>query len=151
MKLNNSFSKTFSYSELPEIISLLRSNFKQNRVFLFFGDLGAGKTTIVRTLLESCGVTDPITSPTFTYVNQYRSTLDGTKYIHFDLYRLANLEQFYALGLDEFLSDQEAFIFIEWPELVQKLLQKNACLITLAHGKSEDQRTIKIELSNAAS
>lgn len=92
-------------------------------IIIFTGSLGAGKTTLIRALLRAQGVTDVITSPTFSYMNIYKGK-DNVRFIHFDLYRLDNFDQFIAAGFDEYLQLPEATVFIEWPEIIADLLDK---------------------------
>ncbi len=85
------------------------------------GPIGAGKTTLIRALLQAQGVTDMITSPTFSYMNVYTGK-DNKRFVHFDLYRLDNLDQFIAAGFDEYLQQPGATVLIEWPEIIESLL-----------------------------
>jgi len=85
------------------------------------GDLGAGKTTLVKQLLKSWGVQDEILSPTFTYVNCYKND-QGQKIYHFDLYRVLNSNQFFELGFDEYLHEPGAVCLVEWPGVIAPIL-----------------------------
>ncbi len=91
-------------------------------VMLLEGDLGAGKTTFVQALAKVYGITRTVTSPTFTLANEYRLP-DGSKLVHFDLYRLASPEGLYDLGLEDAL-EQEARILIEWPSRARQVLAR---------------------------
>lgn len=86
-------------------------------VFLLKGDLGAGKTTLVQSMCSFLGVEEPVTSPTFSLVNEYQSTAHGTIY-HMDLYRLEKEEDLVQIGLEEYL-DSGNLCFIEWPDIAQ--------------------------------
>jgi len=105
---------------------------KRCSVITFTGDLGAGKTTLIRALLRDLGVLQPITSPTFTYMNRY-ITADGKTIYHFDLYRLNNLEEFRAQGFDEYLYQPNSYCLIEWPAIVMPLLTQDVCPISLEY------------------
>jgi len=122
--------KIFTYQDIPEIVTVLYGLMKQCKIFAFEGTLGAGKTTIIRSLLEKCGVKEPVTSPTFTYVNVYQNS-KGQNFYHFDLYRLNSLEEFIDAGFDEFLYHENSWVFIEWPEVVMSLLKKETCLVKI--------------------
>lgn len=138
-------TKTFIYAleELPTIITQLQKLMQRYHIFAIKGSLGAGKTTLVRTLLQACGVEGVIASPTFTYVNIYTNK-QGQKFYHFDLYRISSMQEFIDAGFDEYLNDPEAYIFIEWPEVIEKLLdQQKVCILDLDY-ISEDQRSIAI-------
>lgn len=93
------------------------------RVVTIQGDLGAGKTTLVKELCRISGVTDPVTSPTFTLVNEYQTPAGETLY-HIDLYRLENEKEAEGLGLEE-IFDAQAWCFIEWPEKIIDYLPDN--------------------------
>ena len=91
-----------------------------SRTFLFYGQVGAGKTTLIKSLAKQLGVTDTINSPTFSLVNEH-ITATGEKFFHFDLYRLNSLEEALDIGIEDYL-DSDAWIFIEWPERIIPLL-----------------------------
>lgn len=97
----------------------------------FVGPLGAGKTTLIGALLEQRNLVDMVSSPTFAYVNSYRSH-DDKHFFHFDLYRLDNIDQFIAAGFDEYLYQTKAMVLIEWPEIIEPLLVRMPhCKITI--------------------
>lgn len=106
------------------------------KIFTFKGPLGAGKTTIIKNILKEVGVNEVVTSPTFAYVNSYK-TSNGKVYHHFDLYRLDNIDSFLNLGFDEYLNDANNYCFIEWPEIIEPILKninskKPVCSVLLA-------------------
>ena len=84
----------------------------EHRVFAFYGEMGAGKTTFIKAICEELGVEDVITSPTFAIVNEYTSS-DGPIY-HFDFYRIKKLEEVYDMGFEDYFYSG-ALCFIEWP------------------------------------
>lgn len=90
------------------------------RVFTLHGEMGAGKTTFVKSLGKVLGVLDVIQSPTFSIVNEY-CTSNNEKVYHFDFYRLEKLEEAYDIGYEHYLSSGN-YCFIEWPEKVESLL-----------------------------
>lgn len=120
---------------------------QQYKIFALHGDMGSGKTTLIRELLKHARINAPVTSPTFAYVNTYFSAKYNTHIHHFDLYRLSTLDEFYALALDDLLNDDNAFIFIEWPDLVMPILQKNrdVCELFFNYGDDPEQRIITIK------
>ncbi len=95
-------------------------SFPKGSVLLLDGDLGAGKTTFVQRLAVALGVSRTVTSPTFVLANTYPAG-DGTRLVHFDLYRLAMPEGVYDLGLEEALEAGDR-VAIEWPERAQRVL-----------------------------
>lgn len=99
-------------------------------VFTFTGPLGAGKTTLVQSVLKACGVKEVIASPTFTYVNIYTNA-QGQTFYHFDLYRITTVEEFLSLGFDEYLYQANSWAFIEWPEVIKSLLTHDVCHVDI--------------------
>jgi tRNA threonylcarbamoyladenosine biosynthesis protein TsaE len=91
-------------------------------VWLLLGDVGSGKTTLVKKLVKEIGVTSLVTSPTFSIVNEYSKTNGGIVY-HFDMYRLKNEVEALDLGFEEYLSSGNLCL-IEWPEKVSSILPK---------------------------
>jgi tRNA threonylcarbamoyladenosine biosynthesis protein TsaE len=108
-----------SLTQLLSIASEIISFAKDTRIFLFYGDMGAGKTTLIKSLCESLGTTEPVTSPTFSIVNEYIST--ENRIYHFDFYRLKSQTEALDLGYEEYFYS-DAYCFIEWPEKIPDLL-----------------------------
>ena len=98
-----------------ELLSL-----SDNRIFALNGDLGAGKTTLVKQFCKHLKVVDSISSPTFSLVNEYLN-VDKNKIFHFDLYRVDDVSELIKMGIDTYLNSGR-YCFIEWPELVEPLL-----------------------------
>lgn len=104
------------------------------------GDLGAGKTTLTKSIGEGLEVTDYITSPTFALINEYEGRV---RVYHFDVYRLENVEELYDLGFDEYFYSNGVCI-IEWAERIKKLLPKDIIIIDIEKGKDLDERVLNI-------
>ena len=94
----------------------------EHRVFAFYGEMGAGKTTFIKAICEELGVEHVITSPTFAIVNEYTSS-DGPIF-HFDFYRIKKLEEVYDMGFEDYFYSG-ALCFIEWPELIEEVLPED--------------------------
>jgi tRNA threonylcarbamoyladenosine biosynthesis protein TsaE len=135
----------YSLDTLDQPVELLYSLLSKCAVFTFKGTLGAGKTTLIRSLLRRCGVQDTIISPTFTYMAAYFNADDQALY-HFDLYRLKTQEEFFRAGFDEFIYSPNSWAFIEWPELIMPLLVQRACHVSLDY-YTENQRVLTYTLS----
>jgi tRNA threonylcarbamoyladenosine biosynthesis protein TsaE len=105
--------------QLPSIASEIISFANNTRIFLFYGDMGAGKTTLIKSLCESLGTTEPVTSPTFSIVNEYIGAKN--RIYHFDFYRLKNQSEAFDMGYEEYFYS-DAYCFIEWPEKIPDLL-----------------------------
>ena len=109
-----------SLSDLPLAAKELLSNSGNTKIFAFKGEMGAGKTTFIKTLCEELGVTDTVSSPTFSIVNQYQSSR-GETIFHFDFYRIKSITEAYDLGYEEYLFSG-SYCFIEWAEKIEELL-----------------------------
>jgi tRNA threonylcarbamoyladenosine biosynthesis protein TsaE len=110
---------TFSLDEIQGAArQILEANPK--KVVLFYGEMGAGKTTLIKSLAKSLGVSDATSSPTFSLVNEYEAANGQTVY-HFDMYRLKNEAEAYDMGMDEYLYSNN-WCFIEWPEKIPTLI-----------------------------
>ncbi len=90
-------------------------------------------------MLRDCGVVEPITSPTFAYVNSYTNAQDDT-FNHFDLYRIATVADFVQAGFDELLYVPHSWSFIEWPEVIAPLLTKRVCHVTIEYIDADRRR-----------
>ena len=84
------------------------------RIFAFYGQMGAGKTTIIRSICMALGATDIVTSPTFTLVNEYKTT-GGNSIYHIDFYRIKKPEEVFDFGIEEYF-DSGSFCFMEWDQ-----------------------------------
>ncbi|HMJ68939.1 MAG TPA: tRNA (adenosine(37)-N6)-threonylcarbamoyltransferase complex ATPase subunit type 1 TsaE [Cyclobacteriaceae bacterium] len=110
---------TFTLNDLDDVVRELLAAAAGRNVWLFYGEMGAGKTTLIKAVCRTLGVHSPMTSPTFSIVNEYNSE-SGMIY-HFDFYRLKNEEEAYDIGVEEYL-DSGRICFIEWPERIPSIL-----------------------------
>jgi len=101
----------------------------EGKIFAFYGSMGAGKTTFVKALCETMGVTDTVNSPTFAIVNEY-DTPEGRPIYHFDFYRIKRLAEVYDMGYEDYFYGR-GLCFIEWPELVEELLPDDTVKVTI--------------------
>lgn len=118
------------------------ANLKVGDIIVLSGELGSGKTKFVQGVLKHFGLENEISSPTFTIVNEYNA--EEINIYHFDVYRLADSDEFYAMGGDEYFSN--GICLIEWGEMIEDILPKPYIKITF--GKSKDNvnyRELKIE------
>jgi tRNA threonylcarbamoyladenosine biosynthesis protein TsaE len=118
----------FSLDQLEEVAQQIL-NQNPNKVILFHGEMGVGKTTLIKQLCKSLGVTGATSSPTFSLVNEYQTTNDQTVY-HFDFYRLNKEEEALDMGVDDYLYSGN-WCFIEWAEKIPNLLPENHSVITI--------------------
>jgi len=112
------FRKQAKLSELTEVAKWIIANLK-NRVVLFQGEMGSGKTTLIKEVCRQLGVSEEVSSPTFSLVNEYQGKM-GPVY-HFDFYRLEAEEEALDFGVEEYL-DSGHWCLLEWPEKISNLL-----------------------------
>jgi tRNA threonylcarbamoyladenosine biosynthesis protein TsaE len=117
---------------LDEIDAVAQKVLTQNpeKVILFNGEMGAGKTTFIKSLSKKLGVENPTSSPTFSLVNEYQITANQYIY-HFDVYRLKNQTEALDMGIDEYLYSGN-WCFIEWAEKIPDLIPENHSVITIS-------------------
>ncbi len=116
--------KIFSLDEIKTI----KPDFKIWDLVFLYWDLASGKTTLTKHFLNNIlQVKEEITSPTYTYYNKYNWALDWKKIdiYHFDLYRLSNYDEFFAIAGEDILDNNDWIIFIEWPWLIEKYYKAN--------------------------
>ena len=118
------------------------SKLDAHSIIVLSGDLGSGKTKFTEGILKHFGLEDEVSSPTFTIVNEYDSK--NFKIFHFDLYRLADVDEFYAMGGEEYL--QNGLCIFEWGEMIEEILQTRYTKITFSRNtENTDFRNLRIE------
>jgi tRNA threonylcarbamoyladenosine biosynthesis protein TsaE len=126
---------------LPAAAGRLLKYTGEKKIFAFYGSMGAGKTTIIKAICEVLGVEDIVSSPTFTLVNEYRTSHGETIY-HIDFFRIKKLEEVFDFGVEEYMSG-DSFCFMEWPELVEEILPAGIVSVRITVDDNE-QRTLLI-------
>ncbi len=137
------YERVFSTADLSAVAQEILQSCKGIEVITLSGTLGAGKTTLAIELLHQLGVSGEMQSPTYTYMQMYQNDL-GKNFYHFDLYRLKNKDDFLFAGFDEFLYQPNSLTIIEWPEIIESILDENVCQIKLEY---IDDATRKISWS----
>ena len=131
-----------SENETIEIAKEFASKLKPTDIVVLSGDLGSWKTKFTEGILDYFGFKDEISSPTFTIVNEYKN--DKVKIFHFDVYRLADLDEFYAIGGEEYFD--KGICIIEWGEQIEEALPKNYIKISFSrNNEDENKRVLLIE------
>jgi len=129
-----------SIKELPLIADKLLSFADKIKVWLFVGELGAGKTTLIKEVCKTLGVKDEVTSPTFAIINEY--VAEKNPLYHFDFYRIKNEEEAVDIGVSEYFYSGN-YCFIEWPQKVENLLPNELLLINI-EGSDDESRVFKL-------
>lgn len=134
-------NKIYSLKELASISSEIISS-ATNKTLLFYGQMGVGKTTLIKEICKQLEVIDTISSPTFSLVNEYQ-TKKNKKVFHFDFYRITNEEEALDMGIEDYLYNND-WCLIEWPENIENLLPLDAVQIHLSI-LDDEQRNIKFK------
>ena len=133
IKLNN-------LEETNEFGIRLGENLIVGDILCLNGDLGAGKTTLSKSIGLGLGVSEYITSPTFSLINQYSGRIPV---YHFDVYRLENVDELFDLGFDEYFYGSGVCI-IEWADKIEKMIPKERIVIDIEKGNNSNERIIKL-------
>ena len=133
---------TNSPAETEALGQRLAERLQPGDVIAYTGDLGAGKTAFTRGLARGLGITERITSPTFTIVNEYQG--GRLPLFHFDMYRLGSSEELYEIGWEDYLA-RGGVCAVEWSEIVADALEKDCIRVDIRQGDTENQRKITVE------
>lgn len=131
-----------SEEELAQVADAILAATGRRTVVAFRGEMGAGKTTLIREIVARLGSTDTVTSPTFAIVNQYKGKNRRTIY-HFDFYRIDDIREAYDFGYEEYFYSGNLCL-VEWPEKIERLLPEQVVTVRIAVD-SETARTFEIE------
>jgi tRNA threonylcarbamoyladenosine biosynthesis protein TsaE len=132
-------NKETIYIENLNAINIAAQNFiknvKDKKVFAFYGEMGAGKTTFIKAVCENLGVEDMINSPTFSIINEYSTTNEDTIY-HMDCYRIEKESEAMDIGVTDYLYSGN-YCFIEWPEKIERLLPDDVVRVKITEIENE--------------
>ena len=131
--------KINSLDELEIAAKELITAFSNDRVFAFYGKMGAGKTTFIQSICRALGSDDNVTSPTFALINEY-NTANLDSIFHFDFYRIKDIEEAYDLGYEDYIYSG-SYCLIEWPEMIDSLLPEKMVTVKI-EVQDDDTRLI---------
>lgn len=131
--------KINSLDELEIAAKELITVFSNDRVFAFYGKMGAGKTTFIQSICQALGSDDNVTSPTFALINEY-NTANLDSIFHFDFYRIKDIEEAYDLGYEDYIYSG-SYCLIEWPEMIDSLLPEKMVKVKI-EVQDDDTRLI---------
>ena len=134
--------RAFELDEIHNVAEDIIQN-AQQKLIAFQGDLGSGKTTLIKALIQAIGIKEQGSSPSFSLINVYQN--EENRVYHCDLYRLESYEEALDIGLEDYLADEESWCFIEWPEVVEFLLPKPYHQINLSI-EENDQHYVEMDL-----
>ena len=121
--------KIDSIDSIQEAAKEFVAQMGDNKVFAFYGKMGAGKTTFIKAICEELGVEDVVNSPTFAIVNEYTDG-KGEPIYHFDFYRIKKESEAYDIGFEEYVYSGH-LCFMEWPELIEDLLPEDTVKVSI--------------------
>lgn len=136
--------KDFSKDQLPAIATQLLEFMNSYHLVTFTGELGAGKTTLISAICETIGVSDKVSSPTYSLINQYSGTINNNvvQIYHIDLYRLKSEEEVFQAGIEDILNSAQ-ICFVEWPERIPDWTGQKRLEVHLT-ASSPDMRHIEV-------
>lgn len=127
--------------ELSKVSDLLISWRDKSNIIAFYGNMGAGKTTLVKNLCSRLGVQDEVNSPTFALVNEYQTeTFDSV--FHFDFYRIKSLEEVFDIGYEDYFYGG-SLCLLEWPELIDPIMPEHFIKVDITLGDTDDSRVVR--------
>ena len=135
--------EAFGLDDLPEIAKNILTEIDSPSTVIFTGEMGAGKTTLIKELCSTLKVVDPVTSPTYSLVNEY-ATSNETKVYHFDFYRIDDEFEAVDMGVEEYF-DEGVFCFVEWASLIPNLLPESYWEVSI---EQQPDNSRKINLIN---
>ncbi len=136
--------KNYGIAEMQIVAAELSELINQFKVVTFSGNLGAGKTSLIKILCELWGVQETVSSPTYALVNQYKADSEkaGTLIYHIDLYRVKDEEEAFEAGIEDHLYSAELCL-VEWPEKALGIIPKGALRVEISY-VSDEQRHIRV-------
>ena len=129
----------YSIEEIGKTSKIILSLNPSSKIFIFNGEMGSGKTTLIKAIIKELGYKGTVNSPTFSIINEY---LNGDKIYHFDFYRIKSRDELLDIGIDEYIGSND-WCFIEWPNLIIDMLPDKHIELNIDI-VSSDNRKLKI-------
>ncbi len=141
---------TFGPEETIDFAISLAKKLNGGEVLALTGDLGAGKTTFVKGLVEGLKISEVVTSPTFVMLKSYPAKIESKKieFVHIDAYRAESLDDIKSVGIEDFLGRNDVILAIEWAEKIKEILPQNTIYINFKH-LNENRREISTKIAPA--
>jgi tRNA threonylcarbamoyladenosine biosynthesis protein TsaE len=134
---------TTSDKETEEIGLYLGQVLKKGQVICLTGELGTGKTVFIRGIASAYNVSGPVTSPTFTLINEYKGDVP---IYHFDVYRISNEDEMFDIGFEEYLYEGEGIVLIEWADLIKGILPPDVIWVFIDKSQIYNEKTVNNRL-----
>ena len=141
-----SLFKNYQIANIPEVSAQIIDLAKDYKIWTFKGEMGAGKTTLIKSICKNLGIIDEVSSPTFSLVNEYK-TLNGKTVYHFDFYRIKSINEVYDMGIEEYFESGNICL-IEWPNMIDEILL-NEKTFNLLISINANKRSIQINEINS--
>ena len=126
----------YSIEEIGRTSKIILSLNPSSKIFIFNGEMGSGKTTLIKAIIKELGYKGTVSSPTFSIINEY---LNGDKIYHFDFYRIKNKNELLDIGIDEYISSNNR-CFVEWPNLITDMLPDKHIELNIDIISSDDRK-----------
>jgi tRNA threonylcarbamoyladenosine biosynthesis protein TsaE len=126
----------YSIEEISRTAKIILSLNPSSKIFIFNGEMGSGKTTLIKAIIKELGYEGTVSSPTFSIINEY---LNGDKIYHFDFYRIKNKNELLDIGIDEYISSNNR-CFVEWPNLITDILPDKHIELNIDVISSDDRK-----------
>ena len=126
----------YSIDEIEDVAKKILSLNLNSKIYILYGNMGSGKTTLIKSIVEKLDIDSVANSPTFSIINEY---YNGDKIYHFDLYRIKDMDELLDIGIEEYVNGNN-ICFIEWPDLVIEMLPENYNTLKLEVVSNNERR-----------
>lgn len=138
--------KILTFEEIEELITDTAKIVESGGIIGLIGDLGVGKTTFTKKLCKYFGVVENVKSPTFTYIIEYNS--GRIPIYHFDVYRIENSEEIYEIGFEDYISEENVLVIVEWADKIIAEMPEDTIYIEIQHNGENTRSISRYKLMN---